>query len=229
MSAAFLLPWSAELVLELAGAYLALRSKLYSLLAILIFGVVSDLIAGVARVSSPDAMGWAGWIQLPIQCVLLCWLGCEICGKLVAERRQATIFRSAIVLSVACGICAMLAWSEAHTLADKLLDAEMAADGVLLIAVGVGWMTRIQYLKAPWTWLAAGFLVKVGSDIICSFLFEHWPGAQYLYSIGEIATLLLWGIGAAGNLRLNEWRDRIGKSIPVTSVATQAKAQRWVM
>lgn len=203
-------PWAVELLLECAGAALYLkRSKLLS--AILTFCAISDIV--LFFVFGTRFYVWASWSQIAVKELMLIWLACSICGMFVAEihRFQAKITAFVVSISSAALITAVSASGE--TLKDRLLDGEIAANILLLGMVFLGYLGRRDRLDSNWKWIAAGFMVMVGSDLIFTALWTFWDGARHWYPLGCIAAQLIWVAGPLRKVKLPEFRQSLGQKI----------------
>jgi len=220
-------PWIAEFILESAGAVLNFRkSKLLSCLLALC--AVGDAVTfTLLMVSSRDVYAWSYWGMRAGKYLLLCWLACEICGRMVAEKNRVTTKASTAFVSLISISLVAAVSSRAETLADRLLDGEIAANFILLGVVAVGWMTRKTFLSKDWKWMSAGFVVMIGGDLAVTLLWLVWPDAWRLYPVGGIAALLVWVIGPLRNVKLPEVRLDLGARLQVPVV--RERDQRWVM
>lgn len=203
--------WAAEFCLESIGALVySGRSKLLS--ALLAFCALSDAITfAILRFVSPYAYAWSYWAGRSIKYLFLIWLACSICGMFVAEihRFQAKITAFVVSISSAALITAVSASGE--TLKDRLLDGEIAANMLLLGMVFLGYIGRRDRLDSNWQWIAAGFMVMVGSDLIFTALWAFWDGARHWYPLGCIAAQLIWVAGPLRKVKLPECRADLGK------------------
>lgn len=200
MTAAYA-PWAAELLLECAGAALYLkRAKLLS--AILTFCAVSDI--ALFFVFGTRFYAWASWSQIAFKELMLIWLACSICGMFVAERRKSFASISAAFLSLGSAAMITAFAANGETLKDKLLDGEIAANMILLAIVFFGWISRRDKLDSTWKWIAFGFMVMVGSDLVFTVLWTFWDGARHFYPLGAIAAYAVWIIGPLKTLKIEK-------------------------
>lgn len=187
--------WAAELLLECAGAALTIRrSRLLAF--ILTVSAITDIAAFlVFQFCARAVYAWSYWAQHSIKNLMLCWLACAICGMFVAERNKFQARIATAFLSVgAIALVAAFAFN-GETLKERLLDGEIAANGILLGFVVLGWITRKAFLSREWKWITAGFMVMVGGDLAVTILWTFWDGARHWYPLTTIAALLMWAFG----------------------------------
>jgi Na+-transporting NADH:ubiquinone oxidoreductase subunit NqrE len=196
--------WAAEFCLEAFGAVLySNRSKLLSVL--LVSCAMSDAVTfSILRFVNPYAYAWSYWGARSLKYAMLILVACSICGMFVAEvhRFQATATAFIVSLCSAALITAVSASGE--TLKDKLLDGEIAANMILLGMVFLGWIGRRDRLDSTWKWIACGFMVMVGSDLIFTALWTFWDGARHFYPLGAISAQLIWVAGPLNALRIEK-------------------------
>jgi len=208
--------WLLEIVLESAGAYMYRRiSPLLS--ALLWFCALTDFIAVPLAIYHPNTIhGWAAWGQTAIKELMLVWLACAICGMFVQERRKSMAVFSAAFLSVGSASIIVAVGSAGETLKQKLLDGEIAANMILLGFVAVGWISRREKLNQAWKWIAVGFMVMIGSDLVFTALWMVWDGARHWYPLGCISAQVIWVCGPLRTVRLSECRADLGQRIVET-------------
>jgi hypothetical protein len=210
MTAVYLL-WAAEFSLESFGAVLySGRNRLLSVL--LAFCALSDSITfAILRFVSPYAYAWSYWASRSLKYMLLVWVGCSICGVFVDELHRFQAKITAFMVSI-CSAALITAFSASgETLKDKFLDGEISANMILLAIVALGWIGRRDRLNQTWKWIACGFMVMVGSDLIFTALWTFWDGARHFYPIGAIAAQLVWIVGPLRSVRLPEFRKSLEK------------------
>lgn len=186
-----ILLWLAELLIETVGAWFALKRRNWALFPLLAFLSVSDLALLILGATGLNTWQLA-WVQHAGKYGLMILLAAWICGSLVQAERVNHVRLAAATLALLGSAVVVRVFSDGVTLKDRLLDAENAANIFLAALIAVGWISRRQYLKAPWTMIAAGLLVAVGSDLVCTMLWSAWEPAWRLYPLGEIAAYALW-------------------------------------
>jgi hypothetical protein len=201
--------WAIEFILEAIGAYLYIgRSKLLS--AILAVCAVGDFVTAIVlHFLGATAYGKTFWGFYSLKYLMLIWLACSICGMFVAERRKSFATISAAFLSLASGALITVFSANGETLKDKLLDGEIAANMILLAIVFIGWIGRRDRLEQTWKWIALGFMVMVGSDLVFTILWTFWEGARHWYPMGAIAAYLIWVAGPLRRVKLPEFRQSL--------------------
>jgi len=209
-------PWAAMFVLECIGARLYVkRSKLMA-----VYFATAMLLDSVAfaifQNCNIDFYAWSAWAAKGIRGLLLIWLACAICGMFVQEQRKSFTVLSAAFLSIGSASIIVAVGSAGDTLKQKLLDGEIAANMILLGFVAVGWISRREKLNQAWKYIAVGFMVMIGSDLVFTALWMAWDGARHLYPIGEISAQLVWIIGPLRTVRLSECRADLGQRIVET-------------
>jgi len=210
MTAAYL-PWAAEFVLEAIGALLYLkRSKLLS--ALLYVSAMTDMI--LVFVFGTRFYVAASWSQIALKELMLIWLACSICGMFVAEKRKSFATLSAAFLSLGSAAMITVFAPAGETLKNKLLDAEIAANMILLAVVFIGWIGRRDRLTGMWKFISLGFMVMVGSDLVFTILWTFWDGARHWYPLGAIAAYLIWVAGPLRKIKLPEFRKSLEKKFP---------------
>lgn len=204
------LPWAVEILLECAGAQIYFRrSKLLS--AILAFCALSDVALFI--VYGRPIYPWASWAQMALKGLLLIWLGCSICGKLVNEKDESKVtYVSAFTSMVTVGLVTSCMFS-ADTLKNRLLDGEITANLMLAGLIGLSWICRQSAISGPWKWIVIGFLVMIGSDLLFTALWTFWDGARQWYPLGTIAAQLVWVAGPILPYRLKDCRLSLGQKI----------------
>ena len=120
---------------------------------------------------------------------------------------------SAAFLSLGSASIIVAVGTAGETLKQKLLDGEIAANMILLGFVAVGWISRREKLNQAWKWIAVGFMVMVGSDLLFTALWMAWDWARHLYPIGAISAQLIWIAGQLRTIRLPECRANLGQRI----------------
>lgn len=185
--------WLAESVLEVAGSILALRRRNWLLLPLFAFCAASDL-AGffILRYFGHHWLAWAGWGQRAGKYFLLILIACSICGKFVREEDSQIYRMAAAILTLIGSAIVLKFFSDGTILSERLMDAEIAANVFLMLLIGLGWLTQKGKLTAPWNWIAAGFIVQIGSAIVVTALWTVWDGAKCWYPAGTIPAYLLW-------------------------------------
>jgi len=206
--------WVAEFVLESIGAIIySTRNRLLSIL--LVFCAVSDAATfAIFRFLGSYAYAWSYWASRSLKYLLLVWLGCAICGMFVQERRKSMAVFSAAFLSVGSASIIVAVGSAGETLKQKLLDGEIAANMILLGFVAVGWISRREKLNQAWKFIAVGFMVMIGSDLVFTALWMVWDGARHWYPLGCISAQVLWICGPLKSVRLGEFRKSLEKRFP---------------
>lgn len=206
-------PWAIELLLEALGAVLyRRRSKLLSF--ILGYCAFGDLILLAIFSSFHEAYAWAFWGYFALKYLFLCLLGCHICGMFVQERNKSQARIAAGVISLGTAAFVTVAYCSAETLKNSLLDGEIAANMVLLGIIALTWIGKRDNLTSSWKWITAGFLIMIGSDLLCTALWTFWDGARHWYPLGAISAQMVWVIGPLKSHRLAEARVSLGKKIP---------------
>lgn len=202
------LPWAVELLLECAGAALYVkRSKL--LATILTFCAISDI--ALFFVLGTRFYVWFSWPQIAFKELMLIWLAYSICGMFVAEKHRSCAAGSVAIITAISAALLSLVSASGETLKDRLLDAEIAADMILLGMVVLGWICRRDRLDSTWKWIAAGFVLMAGSDLAFTALWTFWDGARHWYPLGAISAQLVWVIGPLRKVRLPECRANLGR------------------
>jgi len=203
-------PWMAELTLEVIGAALYFkRSKIISAyFAVTALMDVATFL--IFQNFSRETYVMASWSRHGIRNVMLLWIGCAICGMFLAERNKAQSRITAAFLALAAGAMVTAFAADGDTLKDCLLDAEIAATMILLVFVTVGWISRNRILPNIWKWIAVGFMVLVGSDLLFTGLWTFWGGARHWYPLGAIAAQLTWIAGPLRSFHLPECRANLG-------------------
>jgi hypothetical protein len=202
-------PWAAMFILECIGA--RIYSKRSKLMAVY-FATAVMLDAGAFAIFQNcgiDFYAWSAWAAKGIRGLMLIWLACSICGMFVAERRKSFATISAAFLSLASGALITVFSANGETLKDKLLDGEIAANMILLAIVFIGWIGRRDRLEQTWKWIALGFMVMVGSDLVFTILWTFWEGARHWYPMGAIAAYLIWVAGPLRRVKLPEFRQSL--------------------
>jgi hypothetical protein len=186
------LAWAVEFILEASGAYLYFRrSKILSCL----LGVCAAGDLATFLLFGSPFYSFAFWIYSAIKGLMLCGLACEILARFVAERNKARVRACAAILSFGgAAVVAFFFW-QGETLKDRFLDGEIAASMILLGLIGLGWITRLSYLSNVWRWIAAGFVLLVGWDLVITALWTLWDGARHWYPLGTIAAQAVWVLG----------------------------------
>lgn len=212
--------WAVEFILEACGAYLYFRrSKITSFL----LGVcaIGDLLTyAVFQTFSRDTYAWSFWIFYAIKYLLLIWLGCAICGMFVREQRKSFAILSSAFMSLGSAAIVMAVGSSGETLKNSLLEGEVTANFILLSFVAVGWISRREKLNQAWKFIAAGFMVMVGSDLLFTALWMGWDGARHLYPIGAISAQILWCVGPLKTVKLGEFRKSLEQKFPEVEKVT---------
>ena len=167
-----------------------------------------------------DFYAWSAWAAKGIRGLLLIWLACAICGMFVQERRKSFTVISAAFLSIGSASIIVAVGSAGETLKQKLLDGEIAANMILLGFVAVGWISRREKLNQAWKYIAVGFMVMVGSDLVFTALWMVWDGARHWYPIGCIAAQLIWLAGPLRRVKLSECRVSLEKKFPAVEKVT---------
>jgi hypothetical protein len=210
MTAAYA-PWAAEFIMEVIGSVLYLkRSRLLS--AIFYFCAMSDF--ALVFIFGRPFYAWASWGQVAIKQLMLIWLACSICGIFVQERRKSFTRITAAFLSLGSAAIITALSASGETLKDRLLDAEIAANMILLGMVFIGWISRRAMLDQTWKWIVAGFMLMVGSDLLFTGLWTFWDGARHWYPMGAIAAQAVWIAGPLKSVRLDEVRHNLGHKFP---------------
>ena len=205
--------WAVELWLESLGACLNFkRSKL--LFFFLAMCAIGDLVTFAVFRISPAFYPWATWIRHAIKNLILLWLGCWICGQFVSERRRSTAVISTGMIT-ACTVALVSVFFFAQdTWKNRLLDSEILMMVILWGVVALGWIGRQGRLTPAWKWITAGFLIMIGSDLLCTALWTFWDGARHWYPLGAISAQMVWVIGPLKSHKLAEARVNLGQRIP---------------
>lgn len=205
--------WAAEMLLECAGAYFNLkRSKLLS--AILLLCAVCDAATFlIFELFGRTAYAWSYWGAHSLKGLLLIWLGCSICGKLVNEKDESKVtYVSAFTSMVTLGLVTSCMFS-ADTLKNRLLDGEITANLMLAGLIGLSWICRQSAISGQWKWIVTGFLMMIGSDLLFTALWTFWDGARHWYPLGTIAALGVWVAGPILPYRLKDCRLSLGQRV----------------
>ena len=182
--------WAVEFILETSGALLSFR-RYRVLSALLAFRAFADIFTFIAlRTLGGDAYGFAYWAVRAIQYLLLCALACQIMGRMLEERRDLAPY--IVGLAGGFGLLVVLISGQSHTFADRFLDAEISASALLAILITLGWATKKMTVSGAWGWITVGFLVSIGGNALCAFLWKFFPGANRLYPVPAIAALVIW-------------------------------------
>ena len=188
---------AAEFALEAAGALLSFRRRNWLVFFFFLFLFLSDIGVHALKLAvGGDVYGWACWGQRAGKHLFLVVLACVICAKLIRDNSNMRL-NAAILSIVGVGFVA-LAYSRGETVADSLLNAEIAANIFLWLLVVIGWLSQTGKLEAPWNWIAAGFLTQIASDIVITALWMKWAGAPHWYPVGVIPAygLMVCGLWA---------------------------------
>lgn len=200
-------PWYLEFSLEVCGA---LRTRRYPLLSLYL---AVAAIADIATFSILQAYGWsayavADWIQLAIKYLILIFLACQVCGKMLAEKKM---HRAALIFStIAAGIISAV-YQSGETITDRLLDAEIAACMFLGILILVAWFGRIRPLDRPWAMIAGGIVTLLALNGAAAYAWKFWEPAKHVITGAEIASLVLFNL--APGMKLSELRQGIGVEV----------------
>jgi hypothetical protein len=196
---AILSAWMAEVLLEAWGAFLyRRRSPLLSV--ILSFTALTDIAAFYFKGILPPAWiyFWAAWGQFYVKEFMLIWLGCSICGMFAKGRNRTQAVISCGVVSLGTVAIVMAFCFPEQTLKDRLLAAECIADMLLLVIVFLAWIWRGIRLSGEWKWIAAGYLIMVGTDVFFTIGWYSNETLRHWYPVGQIAAYAVW---VAGPLR----------------------------
>lgn len=206
--------WVASFILESGGAFLYFRrNRLLS--AILAFCAVTDFLAGAfkAKYSALTLYRDFAWSQLAIKEMLLLWLGCMICGMFVAEQDKIKTFLAAGFMSASsASMVTALAFS-GEKFSDRVLNGAIAANGILLAVITLGWIGRKAMLNREWRCIVLGFLVLTGGDLVIAALWPHWSGAETFQALPTIAAYLIWVAGPILPYRLKDCRLSLGQRV----------------
>ena len=188
------LSWFLSFCLEARGSFRGFRyrAELKTLFGLLAFKASADLITFLIYVYAPNAYPWASWVSWAGHSLILCFLGCQVCGRLLAEKNQAAVTIYAAVLALVAGTVAAVVFAQGETLKDRLLDGSIAADCMIFGLIVLAWTTKRRGLDRHWNMIAAGIVVQVGWELAVTFCWQYWDGARHLLPIGELSALILW-------------------------------------
>lgn len=220
------LAWFAEFALECSGSLLAYRRRLWTLLSLLAFRALADIVTfSLWHSHFGKAYGYAWWSCQIIQYLLLCALAIQVIARMLVEHRELFPYVYGLVL-ITTGFAFHAFWVSGLKL-EKFLNAEIAASCCLSAAILVGWMSRKAELQGRWKWIAGGIVISCAGNAACAAVWKVWSDGWRLYPLPAIAALLLWNWAGIAKEKIGEYRMPLGQKLP-QSVSFEEK-ERWVM
>lgn len=212
--AAFLL-WFTEFALEIRGAVATRQYRLLS--AYLWFWAASDIATFVTyHLYGWQAYSWAYWIQEAGEYFILLLLCCQISGKLVNETSARVVQATSCLIAGVATKAVWIVYGQSESIADKLLDSEIAACMLLGILILLAWMGQQRRLERPWNLIAAAVVFLLASNGLISALWKVWEPARHFMVVPEIAALVAFNL--AGRGKLSEFRDCLGYRAEPTEI-----------
>lgn len=210
---AILAIWMAEFLLEASGSILNFkRARLLSVILAII--ALMDVVTFFFFRFWPENYWLATWTRHAIRNLLFVLLGCSVCGMFAEKVNRIQAGITAAVLSLSTGAMVLAMGMSGKTLSDKLLEGEIVACLMLLAYIALAWIGSAGKLSADNKWIAAGFVVMVGSDLVFTILWTFWDGARHWYPLGCISAQLIWIAGPLRKVRLPEFRKSLEKKFP---------------
>lgn len=188
--------WLLEFLLESVALAFSIRKRNWTLSALLAVRVVADLITCAARHQSHYAYAQLFWLFRAGQYLLLLWLACVICGKLLQELNQARVRITAAIIAVIGSMAVLKLYSDGLTIDARFMDAEIAANFILAAVLFSGWVSRNVFfgrgLDRQWNWILLGLVIQLASRALCTMAWMRWNTAAYWFYAGDIAALSIW-------------------------------------
>lgn len=229
--------WFISFALEASGAVLTFRRQ-KSLFAILAFRAAADLAGFMARTFAGDeAYSVVDYVQRMAQYPILSVVAVCCIGAIYhEEKRNLRPYAVFIAFAVAVGLVLMhgaMPWN-----LSTILWIEEKTTFALAFMVAIALILREAEgmrgrMAKPWGMISAGLILLLASDGLSATARAHhwvlWMTASRWKSGCAILAMMIWLFDAAKMARLLRKAKEQFEHTRFTSVATQAKAQRWVM
>jgi K+ transporter len=136
-----------------------------------------------------DAAGIATWIGHAVQCVLLCWLACSICSKMLGEKIYGP---HVLIMAILIAAASVFTFYRGDTIAESFLSAATTANMILGLALLVGLMSQQTELDRTWRLITLAVCIHLGSHGVIAMVGTYWLGALAWLPIGAIVALAIW-------------------------------------
>lgn len=229
--------WFVSFALELSGAVLTFRRQ-KSLFAILSFRAAADLISFLALYFfGMEALQWVDYVQRMFQYPILSVLAVCCIGAAFKENSRTVRWYSVVVAALTASALVAIHGTLDWTLQNVLWIEEKTAYALALIVAGCMALREAEAMRGrmekPWGMISAGLLLLLASDGLSATARAHhwveWMTASRWKSGCAIVAMVIWLIDPARMGRMLRKAKEQFEHAKFTSVATQAKTERWVM